>query len=79
MSWTWEENGLYRVMLFDPDTKLLLASTETEETSCVLSMPEGYDRVLAAAASWKDEQLGRFDVFEISADSAVEASVAYPE
>lgn len=79
MSWTGEENGFYRVMLFDPDTKLLLASTETEETSCVLSMPEGYDRVLAAAASWKNEQLGRFDVFEISADSAVEASVAYPE
>src|SRR5699024_8942266 len=26
-----------------------------------------------------NEQLGRFDVFEISADSAVEASVAYPE
>ena len=52
VSWKGEENRTYRVMLFDPDTKLLLTSRETEETSCVLPMPEGYDRILAAAADY---------------------------
>ena len=54
VSWKGEENRTYRVMLFDPDTKLLLTSRETEETSCVLPVPEGYDRILAAAADYTD-------------------------
>lgn len=77
--WTGQEGGLYRVMLFDPDTKLLLSSVETEDNSYVLPMPEGHDSVLAAAASWNNERLGRFDVFEVSSDSAIDASVTYPE
>lgn len=79
ISWTGEESGIYRVMLFDPDTKLVISSTETEEDSCVLPMPEGYDRVLAAAASYRNESLGRFDVIEVSSGSAVQATVTYPE
>ena len=79
MSWTGGENQVYRVMLFDPDTKLLLSSQETDEESCVLAMPEGYDKVLAAAARYQNEHLGRFDVYEISSDQAVDASVVYPE
>ena len=79
VSWKGEENRTYRVMLFDPDTKLLLTSRETEETSCVLPMPEGYARILAAAADYTDGRTGRFDVYAVSLDQAVEASVTYPE
>ena len=79
ISWTGEEGLPARVMLFDPDTKQLLSAVETEEDSCVLAMPEGCQKVLAAAASWRNERLGRFDVFEVSSSMAVQASVSYPE
>ena len=73
------EGRTCRVMLFDPDTKLLLSSRETEDSSCQLSMPEGYERVLAAAADYSGGRTGRFNVYEVSLDQAVDASVAYPE
>lgn len=77
---SWEgDAGNYVAMLFDPDTKELLLSEETSEQSCLLVMPEGYTKVLAGVASYDYERMGRFDLYEVSADSAVEASVQYPE
>ena len=67
---SWEgEAGNYLAMLFDPDTKELLLSEETGEQSSLLAMPDGYTRVLAGVASYDSERMGRFDLYEVSADS----------
>ena len=77
---SWEgEAGTYLAMLFDPDTKELLLSEETEEQSSLLAMPEGYTTVLAGAASYDSGRLGRFDLYEVSADNMVDATVQFPD
>ena len=78
ISWSGDAEE-YKVMLYDTNTMELLDEAKTQDNSYVFAMPEGYNKVKAGVAVCSGDQLGRYDLYEVSNELLPEAEVVYPE
>lgn len=77
---TWEgESDEYRIMLFDVETFEMLADEITTDNSFLFAFPQGHSEVFAAAASYRRNSTGKYDLFKVSNQSLPIADVVFPQ
>ncbi|MBS7528309.1 hypothetical protein KHM83_16590 [Fusibacter paucivorans] len=79
IAWAPDESELFNVMLFDPETGQIIFEDLTHDFSYIAPRPEGYDKVMAAVATYADGKRGNYEKHEVIFDELPEANVVYPE
>ncbi|MFA9378007.1 MAG: hypothetical protein ACERKZ_14885 [Lachnotalea sp.] len=78
VSWSGDVEN-YKTIVYDPGTMELLDEAVTQDQSYVFPMPEGYSNVKVGVATYINEQLGKYELYEVSNESLPDATVTYPD
>ncbi|WP_124068385.1 hypothetical protein [Clostridium sp. E02] len=79
ISWDASEHQTFKVLFFDANTRELLNEDTTEDGSYLTTLPKDTDKVLVAAATFDNNNLGKYDMYEVSSANIPKVEVIYPQ